>query len=239
VASIHVLMQDSEGYMWYGTRDGGLCRSDGYQIDIFHGGNSNHINALAEDYSGHLLFGTHDGLYAIDKTDYSICTIDSSLQGLDIDPILVASDSTLWVGAVNELRHYDSQWHLIARYPSIRKGQKVAPCRITEDSHGTLWVSQWGGGIVRYDRQTDAFVEQPWPDRQQPLNIVEDGNGQYWVGTWGRGYRAVRTCPRTRHTPAWHHHRHVGLTSHLPAACPCTRTAICLHDGRTESLRHH
>ena len=195
VASIHVLMQDSEGYMWYGTRDGGLCRSDGYQIDIFHGGNSNHINALAEDYSGHLLFGTHDGLYAIDKTDYSICTIDSSLQGLDIDPILVASDSTLWVGAVNELRHYDSQWHLIARYPSIRKGQKVAPCRITEDSHGTLWVSQWGGGIVRYDRQTDAFVEQPWPDRQQPLNIVEDGNGQYWVGTWGEGIVLYEPAP--------------------------------------------
>ena len=187
VASIHVLMQDSEGYMWYGTRDGGLCRSNGYQIDVFHGSNSDHINTLAEDQSGHILFGTHDGLYVIDKTDYSIREVDSTLQGVDVDPILTATDGSLWVGAENELRHYDSQGQLLGRYPSTWKGRAVAPCRIMEDSHGTLWVSQWGGGIVCYDRQTDAMTEQPWQDGLQPLNSVEDGDGCYWVATWGDG----------------------------------------------------
>lgn len=28
------IFQDSEGYMWYGT-EGGLCRDDGYQINVF------------------------------------------------------------------------------------------------------------------------------------------------------------------------------------------------------------
>ena len=187
VASVHVLMQDSEGYMWYGTRDGGLCRSNGYQIDVFRGGNSDHINTLAEDQSGHILFGTHDGLYVIDKTDYSIREVDSTLQGVDVDPILTATDGSLWVGAENELRHYGSQGQLLGRYPSTWKGRAVAPCRIMEDSHGTLWVSQWGGGIVSYDRQADAMTEQPWQDGLQPLNIVEDGDGCYWVATWGDG----------------------------------------------------
>ena len=35
VASIHTLLQDQEGFMWYATRGGGLCRDNGYHIDVF------------------------------------------------------------------------------------------------------------------------------------------------------------------------------------------------------------
>lgn len=35
VAELHNLIQDSEGYMWYATGDGGLCRDNGYHIDVF------------------------------------------------------------------------------------------------------------------------------------------------------------------------------------------------------------
>ena len=29
------IFQDSEGYMWYGTEGGGLCRDDGYTVKVF------------------------------------------------------------------------------------------------------------------------------------------------------------------------------------------------------------
>ena len=35
VAHIHRILQDSEGYMWYATEGGGLCRDNGYQINVF------------------------------------------------------------------------------------------------------------------------------------------------------------------------------------------------------------
>ena len=38
VANIHRLLQDGEGYMWYGTEGGGLCRDDGYDVDVFRSG---------------------------------------------------------------------------------------------------------------------------------------------------------------------------------------------------------
>ena len=33
-ANLHHIVKDEEGYMWYAT-EGGLCRDNGYQIDVF------------------------------------------------------------------------------------------------------------------------------------------------------------------------------------------------------------
>ena len=186
VASIHVPFQDSEGYMWLGTRDGGLCRNDGYEIEVF--GASDHVNSIAEDRFGHIVFGTHDGLYALDKKDYSVHVIDSALSGWDIDPVLIATDGTLWVGAGKTVRHYDPSWRLMASYASEWESKAVAPCRMTEDRNGRIWMVQWDGGIMQYNPQQDAFVPQKWPTDLQALNIVEDEqNDVYWVATWGDG----------------------------------------------------
>lgn len=35
VANIHTVYQSADGYMWYGTRGGGLCRDNGYQVNVF------------------------------------------------------------------------------------------------------------------------------------------------------------------------------------------------------------
>ena len=186
VASIHVPFQDSEGYMWLGTRDGGLCRNDGYEIEVF--GASDHVNSIAEDLFGHIVFGTHDGLYALDKKDYSVHVIDSALSGWDVDPVMLVSDGTLWVGAGKTVRHYDRKGRLMASYNSEWKGQPVAPCRMAEDREGRIWMVQWDGAIMQYDPQQDTFVPQNWSTDLQALNIVEDEqNDVYWVATWGDG----------------------------------------------------
>ena len=81
VAHIHIL-QDSEGYMWYATEGGGLCRDNGYQIDVFRSDlntpnllSSNDITCLTEDNNHHIWFGTKRGLYKLDKRNYSITEI--------------------------------------------------------------------------------------------------------------------------------------------------------------------
>ncbi|MGN1239361.1 MAG: helix-turn-helix domain-containing protein [Paludibacteraceae bacterium] len=186
VASIHVPFQDSEGYIWLGTRDGGLCRSDGYEIEVFAA--RHHVNSLTEDYTGRIIFGTHEGLFAIDKKDYSVQVVDSALLGWDVDPVLVVSDSTLWVGAGGTVRHYDSRWRLIASYPSEWKGQTVAPCRMMENRTGKIWVVQWNGSIMQYAPEIDSLIPSSWHESLQALNIVEDEEEDvYWVATWGDG----------------------------------------------------
>lgn len=74
------MMQDSEGYIWYGTVEGGLCRDNGYQIDVFRNnrsnpqriGQSNGILSICEDANGNIVFGTRKNIFVLDKSDYSI-----------------------------------------------------------------------------------------------------------------------------------------------------------------------
>lgn len=80
VGHITQVLQDSEGYFWYATPGGGLCRDNGYQIDVIrndrnHPGqiSCNDILCLKEDAKHNaILFGTYEGLHRVDKSDYSI-----------------------------------------------------------------------------------------------------------------------------------------------------------------------
>ena len=69
VAHIHRVLQDAEGYMWYATEGGGLCRDDGYRIEVFRSTPqspgllaSNTVTCLAEDLCQRIWFGTEAGL---------------------------------------------------------------------------------------------------------------------------------------------------------------------------------
>ena len=121
VANVHCIYQDREGFIWYGTRGGGLCRDNGYHIDVFRSdrnhpdliGASNDITSLAGDFHNHILFSTKEGLYMLDKNDYTIHVVDQQLAGKSAGPILVASDSTVWVCSSKQVYHYDQHLHLM------------------------------------------------------------------------------------------------------------------------------
>lgn len=112
VANVHAILQDREGYMWYATQDGGLCRDNGYHIDVFRAdkyhpeliGNNN-IADLAEDHDNHIIFGCRNGLYLLDKRDYTIRLVDEETKGRAYGATLVASDSTLWTASRLSLIH--------------------------------------------------------------------------------------------------------------------------------------
>ena len=102
VAHIHHILQDSEGDMWYATEGGGLCRDNGYQIDVFRSDlntpnllSSNDITCLTEDKNHHIWFGTKRGLYKLDKTNYSITEItNEELRKQTIHAIRAIHDGT-------------------------------------------------------------------------------------------------------------------------------------------------
>lgn len=66
---VDCILKDSQGFMWFGTWNG-LCRYDGYKIEIFNkeSGNTNalrnnFIYVLDEDHFGNIWVGTKEGLY--------------------------------------------------------------------------------------------------------------------------------------------------------------------------------
>lgn len=196
VANVHCIYQDKEGFVWYGTRGGGLCRDNGYHIDVFRSdrfhknliGQSNDITSISEDYKGNIIFSTQEGLYILNKHDYTIHMVDEQLAGHAVGPVLVAADSSVWVCSQRKIFHYSPQMQLIAVYPSLWKGKQVWASRIMEDSQHNIWVTQWDGGVVCYHHDSGRFEEKYWPEKVIPADLVEDPVSHcFWIGTWGYG----------------------------------------------------
>lgn len=128
VAHIHRIFQDSEGYMWYATESGGLCRDNGYQIDVFRSDlntprllASNSITCIAEDVSRKIWFGTERGLYILDKKNYHITQLPGGeLREEKIGSILSASDGMVWISDDTDIYRYSSDGEKQGSYPSRR-----------------------------------------------------------------------------------------------------------------------
>jgi hypothetical protein len=62
--TIRAILQDRQGYLWFGTDSGGVCRFDGAQFITFSSADGlagNTVFSVAEDHQGRLWFGTRDG----------------------------------------------------------------------------------------------------------------------------------------------------------------------------------
>src|SRR3990170_4947602 len=66
-ASVNCILQDSKGYMWFGTQDG-LNKYDGYGMSVYkhdasdtNSLSSNYIECLYEDRKGIIWVGTREG----------------------------------------------------------------------------------------------------------------------------------------------------------------------------------
>lgn len=194
VANVHCLMQDSEGFMWYGTTGGGLCRDDGYRIDVFRTDGTkapslpgNDITCLAEDASGGIWVGTTQGACRIDKRDYRVRPmLRKELRGQPVSNILCDSRHRIWVSGNQRIVCLDSARHVCG----VHELKDVRAESLYEDEHGDIWVGLWTKGLRRYDARTARFVPCPWQTDGREIHIMGITRGQsgaLWISTWGDG----------------------------------------------------
>jgi signal transduction histidine kinase/ligand-binding sensor domain-containing protein len=96
--------------------------------------------------------------------------------------------------------------HGIYRYPRVRRLEDLAWTpphkiytakegllgahifRMYEDSKGDVWISSWGGGLLRWERATETFHgygEKEGLPPSMPTAYREDQAGNLWMGMWG------------------------------------------------------
>ena len=201
------IFQDSEGYMWYGTEGGGLCRDDGYTVKVFRSDfknpgilENNSVTCITEDGEGKIWFGTKRGAYILSKTDYEIRALaDETIKGWTITTMTATSDGTVWISTNRHLFRYNASGERTGKYILKWKGQENTVNSIYEDKKQTVWVTQAKGGLFCYDKVKDSFISYPWPYDEYPTSMTEDHNTPYyWVTTWGKGI--VRFDPKAQDT---------------------------------------
>jgi len=208
-SSVTCILQDRQGFMWFGTHDG-LNRYDGYSFKIFKNDPSdsttltnNFIFSIYEDQSGHLFIETQGGQYhhylprsesfqtvakdSIDLHNARISTVGALLQ---------ESSGIRWTGGLGSgtgLKRTDTSTGQTTTYkhdpdnPFSLSDDKVYS--IYRDRSENLWIGTFNG-LDRFDEQSGKFYHykhNPNNINSLPHNwvwpIYEDSHGNLWVGT--------------------------------------------------------
>ena len=167
--SVHAIVQDTEGYLWFATQDG-LNRYDGYNFLV----------------------------YRHQTDDTGIPTAQASLSSSTVWSLYEDRAGTLWAGTDNGLNRLQRasgrfvQYNHDADDPDSLSHPTVTA--LFEDDAGNFWVGTSRGGLNQLDRETGRFTHfHHDPDNPDTLSsdrvnaLVGDNNGYLWVATEDAG----------------------------------------------------
>ena len=219
-STVGAILQDQQGFMWFGTEDG-LNKYDGYEFTVYKRDpddpmtlSNNYVRTIYEDRSGELWVGTRSGLDRFDRatgtfTHYQHNPHDpQSLGGTWVYSIYEDHTGTLWVGTadggLDQLdRATNTFFHYLHDPDDPRTLSDNTVHTIYEDRSGDLWIGT-GGGLDRFDRTTGTFTHyQHDPSDPQSLSenkvraIFEDRQGVLWIGTEGGGLNQLDRSSQT------------------------------------------
>lgn len=204
--SVYSIVQDGQGFIWFGTEDG-LNRFDGYAFRIYRHDpldstslSNSWIECLLIDSKGTLWVGTYGG--GLNRYNHRTETF----QRFKYDPnnpqtptndfvYAIAEDQQglIWFATEKGLSRLDPTTGAVTRFlhdsTNINSLINDAARTLHVDRKGNLWVGTIGG-LCRYDPQENRFVRYAHnPSNTRSIShdrvrcVYQDRKGRIWVGT--------------------------------------------------------
>lgn len=164
-----------------------------------NGLNHNSVNCFLNSSDGLLWIGTFDGINIYDG--YSMVSHRFNLKDTNtlsngfIECLFEDRYGNIWVGTQNGLNRYLPEKEGFVHYLPDATNSNSLPHNvikdILQDHSGNLWIATYGGGLCRYNYDSDNFSRIETENAiTQPhfLNdLFEDSQGIIWIGTWLEG----------------------------------------------------
>ncbi|MBI5217428.1 MAG: SpoIIE family protein phosphatase [Bacteroidia bacterium] len=223
---IYTTLQDSKGYMWFGTQSG-LNKYDGFKFEIIqydltdtNSLSNNWIYSLAEDRYGNIWVATRTGLNMLDPTtnrvkrylrnQYNPNTLpDDKTYGLLID-----KEGIIWVRTPNAISKIDPKTGKIINfdfpvdYFSFFERDYGWP--MYEDKEGNIWFGSYDGLHI-FNKKDEHFSVFKNEDKNfkslcdnRVTAIIEDKFRNLWIGTHdglNKFNKKTRSFKRYYHDP--------------------------------------
>jgi ligand-binding sensor domain-containing protein/serine phosphatase RsbU (regulator of sigma subunit) len=227
--SVVCILQDRQGFMWFGTQDG-LNRFDGYEFAVFKhvpadstSLNDGFVIKIAEDSSGTLWVGSLNQPQMINRFDpkteafHRVPTDSVDLWKARVGSAFSSYEDPTgarWSGVIGEgVTRFDRRTGrtTVFKHDPSNPGSLLDDrvYSVYGDRTGTIWVGT-REGLERFDPKTETFVHYRHDDRNpQSLSdnwvwpILEDRDGILWVGTYRKGLNRF-----DRRTETFTHFRH-------------------------------
>jgi signal transduction histidine kinase/ligand-binding sensor domain-containing protein/DNA-binding response OmpR family regulator len=206
------VLQDSRGFMWFGTRDG-LNRYDGYKFTLYRNEaknefslSNNFITDIIEDRKGNIWVATSSGgvnKYNREKDRFTRYTRDpKNSDGISSNLIACLAEDhegNIWIGTNNAgLNVLNTTTNRVTRYTSDKQDNHTLADNfvksIFEDQDHNMWIGTYGGGLHLFNRQDNSFTRFQY-DASNPVSLSDnkiykifgDSKKRLWIGTDGGG----------------------------------------------------
>ncbi len=243
-STIRNMTQDHNGFLWFGTRGGGLNRYDGYDFQVLMNNpddpsslSDNEVISVFEDHEGILWVGTKNGgLNRYDRSSgkfhhyFYKDTIEQDLHvPATVNVIFEDSDGQLYVGLNDGIGLYDRQSDDFASLFSYLSPKIAGVTDICEDNLGNLYFSTQDR-LIKYNKKTAAseyikYKVDPFTEvGGRTITLCFDKHENLWIGT-SEGVSLVETQPVLRFADS------LPIVSRIPESFKYTRTITETSDG--------
>jgi signal transduction histidine kinase/CheY-like chemotaxis protein/ligand-binding sensor domain-containing protein len=205
-SSVFSILEDSKGYMWFGTEDG-LNKYDGYKFTVYKN-NPDDTTSLSNNFiedilevDNHLWVATiGGGLEIFDREkDRFIHHRYHPLDSLGIPADIIFkiyqdSKGFIWIGTTGGgLCMYDKANNRFISFkhdesdPNSLSNNEITD--ILEDAKGNLWVATARGGLNYFDRENHQFLHHTYIPGEKTIvdnyvrSLLYDRSGTLWVAT--------------------------------------------------------
>jgi len=207
---VHTILQDSQGFMWFGTEDG-LVRYDGQELVRYgysarpgHGLPGNYINQVVEGPRHDLWLAMNGGLARWNRArdDFTVYRHDprdpGSLASDQVNTVAIDARGRVWVGTTDagldildpRTGRFENLRHAAAEPGSLVSNHVNTLIR---DPAGNLWVGT-DQGLDELESDQRTFRHFRHVDRDPRTlsgndvwQVLADSGGSLWVATYGGG----------------------------------------------------
>jgi len=212
---IHCILQDKQGWMWFGTSQG-VCRFDGYKFTVFKNDpddstslKGNLVRAIFEDSKGQLWMGTENGglnKFNREKENFKHLFYygeNSLLKDASVTSLHEDASGILWVGTETSLFRIENESKLVEIKPANQSSFVDYYRILKSDKSGQIWIGA-NTGLFVYNPSNNQVqkvsLPQNVPNNEEIWEIVIDHDGTVWVGTYANGMFTVNpTSLEARH----------------------------------------
>ena len=211
--TVMAILQDKQGFMWFGTWDG-LNRFDGYTFEVFKAKKdnvearvNNRVDLIYEDELEQIWWATYDGhFYRLDAarlvtTEFPFDSLPEGMMlkmserdkktKVDSHGVIWQADDTYGIQ-----RYRFGQWKRFTPPLDSRYAGRLREHFFTlEDAQGRTWVNPTGGGWSYYDFEKDELVYPIQGLTNMIHTAYVDRDGQMWISSYDGGVDCVNMDP--------------------------------------------
>ncbi len=188
-SQIYAVLQDHKGYLWLGTRGGGLSRFDGrtfYTFSEQQGISSNYISSLFQDEQHNIWIGTANGLTVYNGSKFKKIPTADRRSNLAITGITQGKNEQLFCATNHGLYELVDGKLQQKTLPKINKDISIYAIYYSSNS---LFLGT-GEGLYEYHFKTKSTIYHGAKAKVMKnaiTKIEKDQKGRLLIGTYGDG----------------------------------------------------